>query len=125
MTSSRPLPLASLKLAPTENFSIQGGKLPTLIGAEYTFTFQNMNIERGLLWNQEPAISRGAQLNYTDGPCSAAFSWNDGFYSNRFTWLTGSLAYTLNKENTISASCRRQLRAYQQSDIGDPVVSEQ
>jgi putative OmpL-like beta-barrel porin-2 len=96
------LPLANLKIAPNDAFSIQGGKLPTLIGAEYTFTFQNMNIERGLLWNQEPAVSRGAQLNYTVDPIAFSFSWNDGFYSNRFTWLSGSLAYTLNKENTIS-----------------------
>ena len=89
-------------MAPTDAFSIQGGKLPTLIGAEYTFTFQNMNIERGLLWNQEPAISRGAQLNYTADPLAFAFSWNDGFYSNQFTWLTGSLAYTLDKANTFT-----------------------
>jgi hypothetical protein len=96
------LPVANLKIAPNDAFSIQGGKLPTLIGAEYTFTFQNMNIERGLLWNQEPAISRGAQLNYTADPLTFAFSWNDGFYSNRFTWFTGSLAYALNKENTVT-----------------------
>jgi hypothetical protein len=96
------LPLANLKLAPNDTFSIQGGKLPTLIGAEYTFTFQNMNIERGLLWNQEPAISRGAQLNYTADPIAFSFSWNDGFYSNQFTWLTGSLAYTLDKQNTFT-----------------------
>jgi Putative beta-barrel porin-2, OmpL-like. bbp2 len=76
--------------------------LPTLIGAEYTFTFQNMNIERGLLWNQEPAVSRGAQINYTMDPLAFSFSWNDGFYSDRFTWLSGSLAYTLDKENTFS-----------------------
>ena len=73
------LPVANLKIAPTDTFSIQGGKFPTLIGAEYTFTFENMNIERGLLWNQEPAISRGAQLNYTTGPLAFAFSSNDGF----------------------------------------------
>jgi putative OmpL-like beta-barrel porin-2 len=96
------LPVANVKIAPNDAFSIQGGKLPTLIGAEYTFTFQNMNIERGLLWNQEPAISRGAQLNYTVDPIAFSFSWNDGFYSDRFTWLSGSLAYTLNKENTVS-----------------------
>jgi hypothetical protein len=53
------MPQAFIKLAPTSNFSIEGGKLPTLIGAEYTFSFENMNIERGLLWNQEPAVSRG------------------------------------------------------------------
>jgi Putative beta-barrel porin-2, OmpL-like. bbp2 len=96
------LPVANLKIAPNDTFSIQGGKLPTLIGAEYTFTFQNMNIERGLLWNQEPAISRGAQLNYTADPIAFSFSWNDGFYSDRFTWLTSSLAYTVDKENSFT-----------------------
>ena len=96
-----PLPLANLKLAPTDTFSVQGGKLPTLIGAEYTFTFQNMNIERGPLWNQEPAISRGGQLNYTAGPVAFAFSLNDGFYSNRYTWLSGSAAYTLDNSNNF------------------------
>ncbi len=96
------LPQAFIKLAPTDSFSIQAGKLPTLIGAEYTFSFENMNIERGLLWNQENAVNRGVQLNYTADPLTFAFSWNDGFYSNRFTWLWGSVAYALDKENTFS-----------------------
>ena len=95
------LPVANLKIAPNDAFNIQGGKLPTLIGAEYTFTFQNMNIERGLLWNQEPAISRGAQVNYIMDPLAFSFSWNDGFYSDRFTWLSGSATYTFDKENTF------------------------
>jgi Putative beta-barrel porin-2, OmpL-like. bbp2 len=97
-----PLPQAFIKLAPTDEFSISAGKLPTLIGAEYTFSFENMNIERGLLWNQENAVNRGVQLNYTKDPLAFAFSWNDGFYSNRYTWLWGSAAYTINKENTVS-----------------------
>jgi hypothetical protein len=62
-----PVPVAWAKIAPTDNFYIQGGKLPTLIGAENAFTFQNMNIERGLLFAQEPTISRGGQLGYTRG----------------------------------------------------------
>jgi len=97
-----PLPMAWAKIVPTETFSIQGGKLATLLGAEDTFSFQNMNIERGLLWNQEPAISRGAQLNYTQGPVAFAFSWNDGFYSNRYTWLSGSATYTLDSANSFA-----------------------
>ena len=97
-----PLPQAFLKIAPNDNFSIQAGKLPTLIGAEYTFSFENMNIQRGLLWNQENAVNRGVQANYTDGPLTLALSWNDGFYSNQYTWLWGSAAYALDKENTIS-----------------------
>ena len=96
-----PVPIAWAKIAPTDYFNIQGGQIPTLLGLENTFSFQNMNIERGLLWNQEPAISRGGQLNLTQGPLAFALSWNDGFYSNNFTWLTGSATYTLDPANTF------------------------
>ncbi len=88
-----PLPVGFLKLAPTKNFSILIGELPTLMGAEYTFTFENMNIERGLLWNQENAINRGIQVNQILGKFTASLSWNDGFYSNRYSWLSGALTY--------------------------------
>ena len=89
-----PVPVAFLKLAPWKNTSFEIGALPTLMGAEYTFTFQNMNIERGLLWNQENAVNRGIQVNHTMGKFTAALSWNDGYYSNRFSWMSGSLTYT-------------------------------
>ena len=89
-----PVPVAYAKLAPAKNTSIQIGILPTLMGAEYTFSFQNMNIERGLLWNQENAITRGVQVSQTLGKFTAAFSWNDGFYSNRYSGLSGALTYT-------------------------------
>jgi Putative beta-barrel porin-2, OmpL-like. bbp2 len=88
-----PVPVAFAKIQAGKNTSFQIGALPTLIGAEYTFTFENMNIERGLLWNQEPAVSKGIQVNQTMGKVTASLSWNDGFYSNRYSWLSGSLAY--------------------------------
>ncbi len=97
-----PAPIAYAKLAPTDTFSIQAGKLPTLIGAEYGFTFQNMNIERGLLWNQEPIVSRGVQVNYTMGPLALSGSLTDGFYSDSYNWLTGSAAWTIDKQNTLT-----------------------
>ena len=96
------VPQVFLKLQPTSNFSIQAGKLPTLVGAEYTFTFENFNIERGLLWNQEPAVSRGVQATYTQGPLTFNLSFTDGYYSNRYNWLTGSLAWTINPTNTLT-----------------------
>ena len=96
-----PLPVAFAKLQAGKNTSFLIGSLPTLIGAEYTFSFENMNVERGLLWNQETAISRGIQVNQAMGKFSASFSWNDGFYSNRYNWLSGSLAYT-NGHNALS-----------------------
>lgn len=90
-----PVPVAFLKVPMGKTTSVQIGSLPTVIGAEYTFTFENMNIDRGLLWNQENAINRGIQLNQTLGKYfSASVSWNDGFYSNRYSWITGILTFT-------------------------------
>src|SRR5215469_15256321 len=96
-----PVPVAFVKLVPGKNTSILVGALPTLMGAEYTFDFENMNIERGLLWNQENAINRGIQVNQTLGKFTASLSWNDGYYSNRYSWLSGSLTYT-NGPNSFS-----------------------
>ena len=95
------LPVGYVEIAPTDNFNVQIGKLPTLIGAEYTFSYQNWNIERGLLWGQENAVNKGIQANYTMGPVTASLSWNDGFYSNRFNWVTGALTWAINKKNSV------------------------
>lgn len=95
-----PFPQGYLKLV-KGNFNVEVGALPTLIGAEYTFSFQNMNIERGLLWNQENAVNRGIQLNESYKKLTASLSWNDGFYSNRYTWLTGSLTYAFNSASSL------------------------
>ena len=99
-----PLPEAYLKLAPTDTFSVSGGQLPSLIGDESTFTFQNMNIERGLLWNLEPAISRGVQANLTTGPLAWAVSVNDGFYSSDISWITGLATWTIDPANTLAVA---------------------
>jgi hypothetical protein len=89
-----PVPVAFAKLQAGKTTQFMIGALPTLVGAEYTFTFENMNIERGLLWNQETAVSRGIQVNQTLGKyLNASLSWNDGYYSNRYSWLSGSLTY--------------------------------
>jgi hypothetical protein len=95
------VPVGYVKLVPFKNTSIEIGALPTLIGAEYTFSFENLNIERGLLWNQENLVNRGVQINQTLGKFTASLSWNDGFYSNRYTWLSGLLSYT-NGPHSIS-----------------------
>jgi|SRR5271157_5953675 len=96
-----PLPVAYIKIAPTSSFSIEAGKLTAVCGAEYTFTYENMNIERGLLWNQENAVCRGVQANYTAGPVALAAAWTDGFYSSRYNWLSGSATWTINSSNSL------------------------
>ncbi len=95
------LPVAYVTLAPSKAFSVEIGKLPTLIGAEDGFTFQNINIERGLLWDVEPIVSRGVQANYSVGPLSASLSWNDGYYSNRYNTVSGDLTWTIDGSNSL------------------------
>jgi len=90
-----PVPVAFLKLQAGKNTQFEIGSLPTLMGAESTFTYQNFNIERGIIWNQENAINRGIQVNQTLGKyLTASVSWNDGYYSNRYSWLSGSVTFT-------------------------------
>lgn len=98
------VPIAWGKVVPSDNFNIQFGKLPTLIGAEYMFTFQNMNIQRGLLWNQEPVVSRGVQANLTTGPVAWSLSGNDGFYSGDFNWISGSATWTIDPANSLAVT---------------------
>jgi len=89
------LPVWFVKYAPNDSFSVQAGNLPTLIGAEYAFSFQNVNIERGLIWNQENIINRGVQANYAKGPVALSLAWSDCYFSNRYSWITGIATYTI------------------------------
>ena len=115
-----PFPQGYLKLV-KGNFNVEAGALPTLIGAEYTFSFQNMNVERGLLWNQENAVNRGIQLNWTHKKLTTSFSWNDGFYSNRYTWLIGSLTYAFNSANALAFVAGGNAGAHAKSTLATPL----
>ncbi len=95
------LPVAYVKLVPNSTFSLEVGQLPTLIGAELPFTYENADIERGLLWNTEPLISRGVQANFSHGPWAASVSWNDGYYSGEYTTASGEVTYTFKNNDTL------------------------
>jgi hypothetical protein len=115
-----PFPQGYVKLVKGD-FNVEVGALPTLIGAEYTFSFENMNIERGLLWNQENAVNRGIQLNWSHKKVSTSLSWNDGFYSNRYTWLWGYLNYTFNSSNGLAFVAGGNAGAYAKNTLATPL----
>jgi len=98
------IPQGYLKFALTDSLSVMAGKLPTLIGAESTFTFQNINIQRGLLWNQENAVNRGVQINYASGPLTLSASVNDGFYSKHYSWISVLASYAIDDASSIAFS---------------------
>ena len=116
------LPVAYVKFAPTAEISFQVGKLPTQIGSEYTFTFQNMNIERGLLWNQEPAISQGAQANYAKGPLTLSVSINDGFYSDHYNWVSGLASYAFGANDTLAFAGGTNFASTDKSTLATPIA---
>jgi hypothetical protein len=95
------VPVGYVKIVPNSTWSFEAGQLPTLIGAEAPFTYQNMNIERGLLWNQEPLISRGLQVNFSNGPWAVSVSWNDGYYTGTYTSISGNITYTFKNSDTL------------------------
>jgi len=92
-----------------------------LIGAEYTFSFENMNIERGLLWNQEPAISKGVQVNFTKGPLAFSLAWTDGYYSGTYTALSGNVTYTFKNSDTLVFAGEGNMAANPESSFITPV----
>lgn len=76
------LPLAQLTYtSKDQHWTVFAGKLGTLLGAEGIFTYQNVNLQRGLGWSLEPVISRGVHVGYTNGPWTVAGEANDGYYS--------------------------------------------
>jgi hypothetical protein len=117
-----PVPVAYVKAVISPELSVMVGLLPTMVGAESTFTFQNINIERGLLWNQEPAISRGVQINYAHGPLSAAVSLNDGYYSGKLNWFSSTLSYAIDSSNSISIVGAGSLSRNDKSSTATPLV---
>lgn len=104
------VPQAWGKVVLSDSFNVIAGELPTLIGDEYAFTYENMNVERGLLWAQEPLVSRGVQANYTAGPFNFSVSWNDGYYSNRYNEISGLVSYGFNGgADTLAVAAEGQL----------------
>lgn len=98
------IPQAYATYVHDQNWSISAGKLPAMGGYESTFTYQNLNIQRGLLWDQTSSVSYGTQLNYSKDNLTFALTWNDGYYSNKFNWVGGSASYQLDQKQNIGFS---------------------
>jgi len=117
-----PVPVAFIKFSPSDNFSVMAGKLFTLIGSENSFTFQNVNIERGLLWNQTNAVNRGVQMNYNQGAFSASTALSDGFYSGKLNWLSGLVTYAINSKNSLSIVASGNIEHDSESSLVTPLA---
>jgi Putative beta-barrel porin-2, OmpL-like. bbp2 len=73
-------PVGSVSYAFDNHFTLAAGKFATLLGQESDFTYQNLNIQRGIGWEMEPTISRGVGAAYTNGPWSLTLREDDAYY---------------------------------------------
>jgi hypothetical protein len=95
-----PVTSAYVSINPNSHFSVTGGYLATFTGQEYTFTYQNANIQRGLVWNMETAVSRGVRFGLTGGKFTGALEVNDGFFSGHYLGLEGSATVAPNSSTS-------------------------
>lgn len=116
------VPLASVSVAPSRHWLITGGKINSFGGYESAFTFQNNNIDRGLLWNQTSNVSKGVQLTYKEDAFTAAVTLNDGFYSNQLSWLGASAAYQLNQKSNVSVVWTGAMKANASNTFITPIL---
>jgi Putative beta-barrel porin-2, OmpL-like. bbp2 len=116
-----PVPQAWAKIAPSANFNVQVGILPTLIGLEAPFTFQNLNIDRGILWGQENVLTRAVQANLTVGKAAFSLSFGDGFFSGKYNWLSGTATYNFNASNILTLVAGGALTKNYRSTFGTPI----
>jgi hypothetical protein len=59
-----------LTIMPTDGLSLQAGTLATNVGYEVVPSYNNANILRGLVWNQQPAYYNGVRATYSTGDMS-------------------------------------------------------
>ena len=116
------VPLASISLAPNQHWQVTAGKINSFGGYESTFTFQNNNIDRGLLWNQTSNVSKGVQASYHEGPVSTALTLNDGFYSNQLSWMGASVNYRVNSESSAGLVWTGAIKANSTNTFITPIL---
>lgn len=75
------VPVAYAQYVPNAHLTISIGKQTALLGQESAFTFQNLDVQRGLGFAAEPLISRGIRAAYMHGKFTGDLEYNDGYYS--------------------------------------------
>ncbi|MBU3656453.1 MAG: porin [Rhodocyclaceae bacterium] len=105
------LPAGWLKIPGGENFSVLAGKLFAIGGLEGTFSYENTNIQRGLIWKQTSSVTRGVQFDYHDDNIYAGIAITDGSYSNKYNWLGAQINYEIDKTNAVTVSWNGSLSA--------------
>lgn len=88
-------------LAPSKNFSISAGIIPTVEGMEQAQDWNNFNFFLSQLANMEITSERGIEANLTHGPATLTVQFDDGYFSKRFNNIQAALTYNLNSSDYV------------------------
>lgn len=116
------LPAGWIKLPASDGLSMSVGKLFAIGGAEGTFTYENTNIQRGLIWAQTSSVTRGVQIDYQKDDLFASIALTDGSYSGTYNWLGAQVNYQLDKKNAITVSWNGSLSPNATQTFGTPLL---
>ena len=84
------LPLGWVSIVPSPEWRLDVGKMLAIGGGENTLTYQNFNIQRGLLATVTNMVTKGVQLNYLGSDVTASVAWTNGTYSNTYNYSFGN-----------------------------------
>lgn len=115
-------PVGWISLAPSDEWRLDIGKIFAIGGGENTFTYQNINVQRGLLWTQTNVVTRGMQLNYTGSAFSANLAWTDGSYSNTYNWVSGQVTVPINERHGVNVSWTGSVSANAMNTMATPLL---
>ncbi len=98
------VPSYYVAFVPNAHLTISAGQLATLLGQENGFTYQNVDIQRGLLWAVESTFSRGVRVAYTQGKFTGDIEYNDGFYTARHRAFEGFLGWAPSADTNVAVA---------------------
>ncbi len=96
-----PLPVAALTYQFDSHVSVAAGKFGSLLGQESPFTFQNLDVQRGIAWSMEPTITRGLQFGYASGAWSVSLRDDDGYYSGTNRAFEGLIGWSPSPNTSV------------------------
>jgi hypothetical protein len=61
------------------------------------------------------------QVNHSTGPFAFALSWNDGFYSDQLTWISGSSVWKIDENHSLTFLSGANTRTTSVSTVATPL----
>lgn len=116
------LPLGWVSIVPSPEWRLDVGKMLAIGGGENTLTYQNFNIQRGLLATVTNMVTKGVQLNYLGSDVTASVAWTNGTYSNTYNWLSGQVQVPFNNRHSVLASWTGALSSNAMNTMATPLL---